>query len=169
MRYSAESSRSSYDGAYSQDDRATFVWTYTDGDWIGTCTMQTEEFVDGRGWRNGTSTHTFSAASPPHWPPMNTRSPPAEGQPVGVTYLDGCGIAQDSMPYAGTDTQSTTQDGRTVQADTHVASFSNENGDFRTEWSRSHGLVLTWSHTRMGGTMVMSFHGSLTDTDAPLS
>jgi hypothetical protein len=171
VRYTATVVRNSYDGGYRQEDSAEATWTFTGGDWRGTCTVHTREFVSGRGEQESTGTRTYSASSPPHWPLFNTKSPPAEGQPVTVWYLDRCAIESMDAAFAGTDTEPTTRMGQSVQAATYVASEpagTSENQGLRTEWSRASGLVVTWSHQRMGSVMTTTFQGELMDTDAPL-
>lgn len=171
VRYAATASRSSYDGGYQQRDRAEATWTFTNGDWRGTCAIQTSEYVSHRGWENRTGTRAYSPASPPHWPLFDTRSPPAQGEAVTVWYLDGCLPTSEEGDFAGTDTEATTRNGQPAQAATYVAvePAGSEMQDLRTEWSRASGLVLTWSYQRMGSSMTATFAGHLVDTDAPLS
>ena len=168
VRYEARASRSSYDGEYSQEDVSTVTWTFTGGDWRGVCTNQKTEHVNGN-WQNSTSTRQLDASTPPHWPPMNTRSPPAVGQPVDVWYIDACSPSDWESVFTGSATEQTTRNGQSVTVASYAADMSAENQAFATEWSQSHGLVLKWSHWRSGGAMSSGFSGRLVDTDAPLS
>lgn len=155
------------DSSYSQEDEGTVTWTYRNGDWTGACTYTSEEFVRERGWMNRTGSERLTASNPPHWPPFNTKNPPAQGQRVETWYIDGCRpVPQDFMLYAGTETESATVQGRAVRAATHLAEDADDGSpsDFRSEWSRSTGLVLYWEWQRS----YSNLSGRLVDTDAPL-
>ena len=160
VRYHATVERVASDGSYRQEERAEAAWTYRDGDWTGTCTVEVRERVAGRGEETTTRTRTFTASDPPHWPIFNTRSPPAPGGAVTTWLLDGCDIEHlDDAVYQGTDTE--------AGAATHVAAYPEaRDEDFRTEWSRASGLVVTWDWIRWGATTT-HVRGGLVATDAP--
>lgn len=155
VSYAARSS-SAAEG-YEDVARVNVTWRFVGGDWRGECVGERTEFVDGRTpseWTNTTFSRTFSAASPPHWPLLNTRSPPAPGGEVQASWMDACDIQAEATTYVGTDTEGAYA--------THLAQTSLDRYDFRTEWMRESGLVVTWSFWRG----MRHFHGALTGTDA---
>lgn len=167
VTYQYRTHSGSPDSSYSETEDATVRWTYHDGDWTGVCAWETDEFVRDRGWENTTGTETLTAGDPPHWPPFNTRTPPAQGEPVKTWLVTDCSpVPQDFMRYAGAETESATVQGRPVQAPTHLAEDPNDGSpsDFRSEWSRGTGLVLYWEWQRS----YSNLSGRLVDTDAPL-
>ena len=173
-----EGSRVSYTAQQSHGSRfgsstRTYVnatWTYTDGDWRGVCTAnvktydpETDSYDEGR-----TETRTYSAANPPHWPPMNTRSPPALGAEMEAWVFDACDLdTTHTAVYAGTDTEIV--GGATVPTHraTHHPAYSNQQLD--TEWSRTTGLLIHYDYSWWGSTQSHSLRGRIVSTDAPLS
>lgn len=152
------------------ENYANVTWTYTNGDWRGVCVMDVHESDMDGNWDNHTETHTFTSASPPHWPPMDTRNPPAPGGSVTIWYVSGCELRNMTLVYTGPDTEPTTVNGQPVTAPTFLAEDDyppEQPMDWRTEWSRTMGLVLYWSYGR-GGMAPHSDVGHLVDTDAPL-
>lgn len=157
------------DQGWTQTARAT--WTYRDGDWHGAC-EGTRTSRDAEGQTTTTTfSHAFTASDPPHWPLFNTKTPPVLGEDVDTSFMSGCAIEQEAYTYRGPDTEPATVSGAPRVARTHVAT-SDEGDipyDFRTEWSQTTGLVLTWSKVRGYGTQApWSTSGRLVDTDAPL-
>lgn len=146
------------------------TWTYRNGDWHGVCEMQRYDFSDGETWENTTHTREFTASSPPHWPPMNTRSPPPVGSEITVWYVQGCALDQETLIYRGTTTEATTVNGQPYVASTHHAEDDwppEQPMSWDTEWSAATGLVIYWGYSR-GGMAPHSDSGRLVDTDAPL-
>src|SRR5581483_5816432 len=80
---------------------ANVTWTYHDGDWRGVCDGERHDRSDGVTWSNTTLHASFTAAHPPHWPPFDTRAPPAPGEPVTVWYVRGCGLVNETRTFAG--------------------------------------------------------------------
>lgn len=165
--YVSYSTRTSQSFAGSDQQWKTYAnatWTYHDGDWRGECRSTTYDDSDGDG--NITivnETTTYSAATPPHWPLFDTRSPPAEGELVDTWYLRGCTIEKDEWYFRGADTHEGVA--------TYLASSNPDEPpyDFKTEWSQESGLVLYWSKYRFMTSAPFSTVGELTSTDAPMS
>lgn len=136
----------------------TAAWRYEDGDWVGECEGTWEMDWDestGNEDASGSFSRELSVADPPHWPLLNTRDPPDEGESVQVWVMWGCDIESASMVYSGLN------EGRHRADDTQEAE---ENySDFTTFWDPDTGLVLEWDWSRRtSGTS-----GRLTATDAP--
>ena len=126
------------DGYYNQDAFTNWTWTYANGDWTGRCEgthvygpyaePQTREPISA----------TFTAADPPHWPPMNTRSPPAVGETMTTWDLFHCEISPREARYAGMD------DGWHTATDFDDGSPD----DYLTAWDPDTGLVHHWEQWR---------------------
>ncbi|HEX2021920.1 MAG TPA: hypothetical protein VHH36_04360, partial [Candidatus Thermoplasmatota archaeon] len=159
VSYRVHVGEGSPDGSYDADRWTNITWTYANGDWRGECVGQKRERLRDQPEQWTELRATFTASDPPHWPPFNTKSPPAVGGTVEAWFLQGCGFNRLDREYAGTDSR----DG----APTFVATDFDDGSpdDFRTEWSQRTGLVLEWDwsqrHTRTTGRM--------TSTDAPLA
>lgn len=136
----------------------TATWRYADGDWVGECEGTWEmAWADDSGNEDssGTFSRELAADDPPHWPLLNTRDPPDEGESVQVWIMWGCDIESALMVYSGLD------DGRHRADDTKEAE---ENySDFTTSWDPDTGLVLEWDWARRNS----GTSGELTATDAP--
>lgn len=152
------------------DERGTIRWTYTNGDWRAVCEGSRTSTADDGSTSEESFREEISSATPPHWPLMNTRSPPAEGERVEVWYTRGCDRDSDSYPFIGRDTEPTTVDGaqRTVSTFKARADDSDVPYDYVTEWSTETGLVIHWSLSRYMTAAPYSTSGELTDTDAPM-
>ena len=166
MRYRVMVLEGSPDGSYNARTYANATWTFTNGDWRGTCDgTRYEQFRDQP--ETATPIHRdFVASSPPHWPIFNTQSPPAAGGEVEAWFLKGCFIQSLERRYVGTDTEATTVNGAPRTANTHAAEDWDDGSpdDFRTEWSRAEGLVVYWSWSQRH----TFTRGDLVDTNAPL-
>ena len=166
VRYRVTVFEGSPDGSYNAATFTNVTWTYTNGDWRGTCDgTRTEQFREDAPTTTAVH-HDFVASDPPHWPLFNTRSPPEVGGDVTAWFMKGCNIQQLERRYAGTDTEPTTVNGQPTTADTFVATDYDDGSpdDFRTEWSRDSGLVEYWSWSQRH----TSTRGDLVDTDAPM-
>lgn len=162
VSYAMRSGWSIPDGTGGGVTYANVTWTYTNGDWRGACSWQSYERSDWTDpeWRNTTGETVFSASSPPHWPPFNTKNPPAVGERVTVWHLDGCTIESRDMIYSGV------QDsrwGRVHDADDERVAEENYS-DYDAVWDPETGLVLQWSWARRNS----GLSGVVTSTDAPL-
>lgn len=138
---------------------ANATWTYRSGDWTGVCVRHTVGTdAEGKPYER-TETFTYRASSPPHWPILNTRSPPAVGEDVRTWTLRGCTIENSTWPYRG------------IVGGYHMASSNPDEPpyDFRTTWSTKSGLVVEWSLQRYMTQAPFSSVGRLTSTDAPLT
>ncbi|MEA3202199.1 MAG: hypothetical protein QOE90_3627 [Thermoplasmata archaeon] len=149
VRYAMEAGKSFTGSDIGWRAFANASWRYHDGDWTGAC--------DGVVYEGGNATpvhRTYTAAHPPHWPLFDTRSPPAVGEPVQVWILGTCAIGNDTHVFVG-------GNATTFRAQDESPPFA-----FSTTWSRSSGLVLSWSETRSGLAPTHDV-GWLTATDAP--
>src|SRR5581483_7370248 len=131
---------------------ANVTWTYHDGDWRGVCDGERHDRSDGVTWSNTTLHASFTAAHPPHWPPFDTRAPPAPGEPVTVWYVRGCGLVNETRTFAGPAQATVPAPGgaRAVDAYRATGDPTDEPFSFQTEWSSTTGLVLSWSWARGG-------------------
>ena len=147
------------------------TWTYANGDWTGTCTAHVRPYDPETDTHNATGTietRTYSAASPPHWPPMNTRSPPPVGGEMQAWVFDECDLeTTHTAVYAGTDAE--TVNGATVPTHraTHHPAYDNQQLD--TEWSQKTGLLIHYRYSWWGSTQSNSLKGHIVSTDAPLT
>jgi hypothetical protein len=112
----------------------------------------------------------FTPAHPPHWPPFDTRTPPAAGQDVTVWHVRGCILTSETRTFAGSAqaTVTTSSGARAVDAYRAVGDPADMPFSFQTTWSARTGLVLDWDWAR-SGSAPHAFSGRITDTDAPLS
>ena len=152
------------------EERGTIRWTYRGGDWSAVCEGVRRSTADDGTTSEEAFREEISSATPPHWPLMNTRSAPAEDERVQVWYTRGCDRDEDSYPFVGRDTASTTVNGapRTVSTFKARADESDIPYDYVTEWSTQTGLVVSWSLSRYMTAAPYSTSGELTDTDAPM-
>lgn len=150
-------------GSFVNTSGSIATWVYRDGDWHGTCEGSWElHWAEGSGQNdtNGTFSRAYEASDPPHWPPLNTRTPPAVGEPVDVWIMWDCDLREVGMVYSGLTESSW---GRVHHAD-DTAEAEAHYSDFDTWWDPEIGLVLGWSWARShSGT-----RGELIETDAPI-
>lgn len=126
------------DGSVNSDWFTNWTWTYTGGDWVGRCEgTHVHGPYDEPQARDPVSA-TFTAATPPHWPPMNTRDPPAVGSTITAWDLFRCEIQSRDAKYAG------------VQDGWHTATDFDDGSpdDYITAWDRETGLVHHWDQWR---------------------
>jgi hypothetical protein len=127
---------------------ANATWTYHDGDWTGSCSQQDDSWWQSNDtWYNTTTTFAYSPQHPPHWPPFDTKSPPAVGQNLTTWFLSGCAIQSSTNMYNGTGTASTTVNGAptTVPTFTAVEYPTYAPYSFSSAWRQDSGLVLSWA------------------------
>ena len=147
------------------------TWTYAGGDWRAVCVMEAYDRNHDGTWNNHTIRREITAATPPHWPLMNTRSPPAPGEAVTTWYLRDCELSEQTLYYVGTETEATTVNGQPATVPTHLAEDDyppEQPMSWSSEWSTKTGLVVDWGYSR-GGMAAHSNSGRLVDTDAPLA
>lgn len=113
---------------------------------------------------------TYTADSPPHWPPFNTRDPPAVGERVDTWYARGCTLDHDDFTYQGTGEGAFTVDGTPRSVAYHEARSDESDVPYvyKTRWSQATGLVLEWSLIRPQTQAPYSTSGTLVSTDATL-
>lgn len=131
---------------------STARWEYRDGDWVGACESAWRARDAAGNEREGRERRAFVAEDPPHWPPLDTRARPAQGDTITAWVLDRCELASLFARYEGVDAL-----GR-LRAGPVGASQS-----FDTRWDADTGLVLSWSWERGG----RSTEGRVRATDAP--
>lgn len=153
-RYNVDVGRSFTGSSQSWRAIANASWTYHDGDWHGTCDATIWDNLDGKGVKESHTHRTYSAEHPPHWPLLDTRTPPAVGEQVNAWLLDVCDITSESHTFVGGD------------ATTYRAADDRAPYAFSTTWSRATGLVTGWSATRSGLAPTHNV-GTLVATDAP--
>ena len=134
VRYEVVVLSGSPDGYYNQDTFSNWTWTYRDGDWTGVCEGERVFGPYEEEQQREPISATVTAANPPHWPPMNTRSPPAVGEEVTAWRLSGCQIGSGEEIYRGID------DGMHHATDVE----SPVPYDYVTHWDRETGLVVAW-------------------------
>lgn len=139
---------------------ANLSWTFTNGDWRGTCIAEEHEDLDGDGVvEHHVSQVNYTSSSPPHWPLFNTRDVPAVGEDVVAWTARGCTLENETWTYQG------------IQDGVHVATSTEEDVPFhfRTTWDTSTGLVREWHWSKAPSSAPSSNTGRLTATDAPMA
>lgn len=134
---------------------ANASWTYHDGDWSGSCDGMIYDHTNPYNLTVVPVHRDYVASSPPHWPPFDTRTPPAVGENVTTWFLSTCAITNATHPFAG------------GNATTFRASEDDPPFAFRSTWSRETGLVLDWWDQRYGLAPSLN-RGGLVATDAPV-
>ncbi|HET6399065.1 MAG TPA: hypothetical protein VFH47_05885, partial [Candidatus Thermoplasmatota archaeon] len=156
VRYQVQTGDSA-PGTYTSTTWANATWTYDGKDWSGSCTGTKRT-----AWEDGNVTvepiaATYSASSPPHWPPFNPTQPPRLGDDVTVWLLWACDIRSETMEYDGR-----RDGGRTYAAEEPLD--ASPYSDFSTRWDAGTGLVLEWDWARR----MSGVEGRLVATDAPV-
>lgn len=168
VKYRIDSGGSAPDGSWSERTQATASWTYHNGDWTGSCEgTHAEYWAFNDSWTNSTRHASYTAAHPPHWPPFDTKTPPAVGQPVVGWGLSGCAIEKKDydLDFTGSESEPVIRNGQAALVATYKAESPADSvpRSFVTEWMRESGLVAYWH---------WQYHyahdfGDLIDTDAP--
>jgi hypothetical protein len=167
VTYRIDSGSSVPDGSGFERVFANASWTFTQGDWHGTCdahVISWYEFHEPQ-WNNSTYHVVYDAAHPPHWPLFDTTTPPAVGATVTGWYLQGCGIESNTYDFVFRGSDALSVPGHAGPLATYNATSPDDGvpRDHRTQWLQGSGLVVY---------ALMQWHYShawteLTGTDAP--